>query len=338
MPAHLVNDPFDAVDEMLVGILASHGDRIAATSSGRGLHTRQSHRHRRTSIIVGGGSGHEPAFLGWVGPGIADGVAVGNIFASPSADPVVELVHTLAHPDGALFLFGNYEGDVMNFGMACAILADAGIDTRTVLLTDDVASAPPDAAERRRGVAGGVVVSKVVGALADAGAPLNDLEAMARHMNRRTHTIGVALSSCHLPTAVRPTFDLPAGQADFGVGVHGEAGLYRRELGSANDTADALVDALLEDLSATEGDDRAAVLVNTFGATPLLEAFVVLGRVLQRLDAAGIEVAFANAGTYLSSLQMAGLSVTLATLDASTEPLFAAPAEPLYLPALGGAR
>jgi dihydroxyacetone kinase-like protein len=289
------------------------------------------------SVIVGGGSGHEPAFLGWVGPGFADGCAVGNVFASPSADPVVELVEALDHPGGALLLFGNYEGDIMNFAMASAALADTGRHVQTVLLTDDVASAPPEQASRRRGVAGGVIVVKIVGAFADTGADLDDVAAMARHANAHTRTIGLALSPCHLPTAARPTFELTPGEVDFGIGVHGEAGLARRALTDANTMVDALADAILADLPAADSSS-AVVMVNTFGATPLMEGFIALARAKQRVTEAGFTVRFAHAGNYLTSLQMAGLSVTVSLLDRITEPLFAGPGAPLYLPPLGGSR
>lgn len=338
MAVHLVNDPFEAVDEMLRGVLAASQERIALTAGGRGVYTRAPTPTRQVSVIVGGGSGHEPAFLGWVGPGFADGCAVGNVFASPSADPVVELVEALDHPGGALFLFGNYEGDIMNFAMASATLADAGRSVRTVLLTDDVASAPPELAFLRRGVAGGVIVVKIVGAFADTGADLDDVVAMARHANAQTRTIGLALSSCHLPTAARPTFELTPGEVDFGIGVHGEAGLSRRALADANTMVDALVDAILSDLPVTADHSSAVVMVNTFGATPLMEGFIALARAQQRVINAGFPVAFAHAGNYLTSLQMAGLSVTVSLLDQITGPLFARPSAPLYLPPLGGPR
>jgi dihydroxyacetone kinase-like protein len=338
MAVHLVNDPFETVDEMLCGVVAASREQIALTACGRGVYTRTPAPGRRVSVIVGGGSGHEPAFLGWLGPGFADGCAVGNVFASPSADPIVELVEALDHPDGALFLFGNYEGDIMNFAMAGATLADTGRQVRTVLLTDDVASAPPEQAFRRRGVAGGVIVVKIVGAFADTGADLDDVAAMARHANEHTRTIGLALSPCHLPTAARPTFELTPGEVDFGIGVHGEAGLSRRALADANTMVDALADAILADLPSSADRSSAVVMVNTFGATPLMEGFIALARARQRVTEAGVRVRFAHAGNYLTSLQMAGLSVTVSLLDPITEPLFAGPGAPLYLPPLGGSR
>ena len=338
MAVHLINDPFETVNEMLRGVVAASPESIALTAGGRGVSTRTPTPGRRVSVIIGGGSGHESAFLGWVGPGFADGCAVGNVFASPSADPVVELVEALDHPAGALFLFGNYEGDIMNFAMASATLTDNGRRVRTVLLTDDVASAPPERASRRRGVAGGVIVVKIVGAYADTGADLDDVAAMARHANAQTRTIGLALSPCHLPTAARPSFELRPGEVDFGIGVHGEAGLSRRALADANTMVDALVDAILTDLPVSAACSSAVVMVNTFGATPLMEGFIALARARQRVTEAGFTVRFAHAGNYLTSLQMAGLSVTVTLLDQATEPLFAGPGAPLYLPPLGGSR
>ncbi|MYW01408.1 dihydroxyacetone kinase subunit DhaK [Streptomyces sp. SID3343] len=337
MARHLVNDPFDAVDDMMRGVTAAHHDRVALTASGRGLYTRDSDPRRRISVVVGGGSGHEPAFLGWVGPGLADAAAVGNVFAAPAADPVVEVVQALDRPDGALFLFGNYEGDVMNFRLAGEFLADTGIASRTVLITDDVASAPAHSPHKRRGVAGGVVVAKAAGALADRGASLDDVAALAESVNDATRSIGVALSSCHLPAAARPTFELPDTEMGFGIGVHGETGLSRRTRGTAAETAAQLVHALLDDQPALAGS-RALVLVNTFGATPLMEAYIVLGEAVELLRKEGTTPVFAHAGAYLTSLQMAGVSLTTTLLTPETEALIAAPGSPLTLPPLGGSR
>lgn len=336
MAVHLVNDPFQAVDEMLAGLLASNADRIAVTSTGRGIYSTVPDANRRIAIVIGGGSGHEPAFFGWVGPGFADAAAVGNIFASPSAETCIEVVRSLDRPEGALFLFGNYEGDIMNFSLATAFLAEEGVRTRTVLITDDVASAPPDQIERRRGVAGGVIVTKIAGALADQGAPLDEIEEIAKKTNVRTRSIGAALSSCHLPTSSKPTFDLPVGQVDFGIGVHGEAGLSRRTFKDANALADDLIDSLLVEVELVGDFEAVVVLVNTFGGTPLLEGFVVLDRVKRRIENAGLTVAFANAGTFLTSLQMAGVSVSISFLDHELKGLFFSAGSALYLPRLGG--
>ena len=336
MPHRLVNDPFDVVDDMLAGVTLAHGHRIARTASGRGMYTLSPNPGRRVTIVVGGGSGHEPAFLGWVGPGYADAVAVGNVFAAPAALPAAEAARALER-DEALFLYGNYEGDVMNFGLAQELLADGNIRSRTVLITDDVPSAPIERADARRGVAGGVIVTKAAGAAADLGAGLDDVAAVAAHVNAHTRTVGVALSSCHLPAASRPTFDLPDGHLDFGIGVHGEAGLARRPAGTAHDTARQMVETLLADHPELVGS-RALVLVNVFGGTPLMEAYIVLADAVRLLREHGVTTVHAHAGAYLTSLQMAGLSLTTTLLDAATEKLITAPGEPLALPDLGGAR
>ncbi len=213
----LINDPFDAVDDMLGGLLAMFPGIVELTESGRGaVLARRS--PRRVAVIVGGGSGHEPAFLGYLGQGLADAAAVGNVFASPAATPAVECARAVAGEDGVLFLYGNYEGDIMNFGMATELLADEGIDARTVLVTDDVVSAAP--AAERRGVAGDAVVFKAAGARADEGGSAADVVAAAMHANARTRSVGVGLGPCTVPTAGRPTFELPDGEMDIGMGVH----------------------------------------------------------------------------------------------------------------------
>ena len=221
----LLNDPFAAVEEMVEGILVAYGDVIEATPSGRGLVFTQPAAGRRTRIVTGGGSGHEPAFFGYLGQGLADGVAVGNVFASPSAEPVLELAERLAPADGVLFVYGDYDGDIMNFGMAADLLADRGIASDTVLVTDDVASRPARGDRRAPGVAGDVVVLKAAGARADEGAGLAEVADAARHANARTRTVGVGLGPCIVPTAGVATFDLPEGEMDIGMGVHGESGV-----------------------------------------------------------------------------------------------------------------
>jgi dihydroxyacetone kinase-like protein len=330
----LLNDPFAAVDEMVEGILVAYGDVIEATPSGRGLVFTRPAAGRRTCIVTGGGSGHEPAFFGYLGQGLADAVAVGNVFASPSAEPVLELAERLAPADGLLFVYGNYDGDIMNFGMAADLLADRGIPSETVLVTDDVASAPRGQIGERRGVAGDVVVLKAAGARADEGAGLADVAAAAGHANARTRTVGVGLGPCIVPTAGVATFDLPEGEMDIGMGVHGESGIRRERLAAADDVADELLDLALADGAGAAGEP-VLVLVNTLGATPLLEAFIVLRRVAQRLAALGLELRQALVGEYVTSLEMAGLSLTVTDLDPELAALLAAPARPLCAPPLG---
>ncbi|ADB49055.1 dihydroxyacetone kinase subunit DhaK [Conexibacter woesei] len=329
----LVNDPFAVVDEMLDGIVAAHGSEIVRTPRGRGLVLAKRDPARRVGVIVGGGSGHEPAFFGALGPGLADGAAVGNVFASPSATPAVEVARALAPPDGVLFLFGNYEGDIMNFGMAAELLADEGIASETVLVTDDVVSALDHPSERR-GVAGDVIVFKAAGARADEGAGLAAVAAAAQHANDRTRTVGVGLGPCTVPAAGRPTFDLPAGEMDVGMGVHGEAGIRRGPLAGADVVADELLDIMLAD-RAPDAGESVLVLVNTLGATPLMEGYIVLRRIVERLASAGVPVHRSLVGEYVTSLEMIGLSVTLVHLDDELRRLMDAPARPLAGPGFG---
>jgi phosphoenolpyruvate---glycerone phosphotransferase subunit DhaK len=326
----LLNDPFAIVDEMLEGVAAAYSAQVELTRSGRGIVSTHRPGARRVAIVVGGGSGHEPAFFGYIGPGFADGAAAGNVFASPSATPIVEVAERVHRDAGVLLLYGNYEGDVMNFEMAAELLAERGIPTRHVRVTDDLASAPSEDAAHRRGVAGDVLVLKVAAARADEGASLVDVQAAAAHANARTRTIGIGLGPCTVPAAGQPTFDLPDGTMDVGMGVHGEPGLSRRPLESADEVADGLLELLLAELE----PDPAYVLVNTLGATPLMEGFVFLRRVLQQLRRAGVPVHRARVGEYITSLEMAGLSLTLMSLDEELRRLVDAPARAVAMPPL----
>ena len=329
----LVNDPFAVVDEMVEGVARAFPSQIEVTPSGRGIVATRRAEKRRVGIVFGGGSGHEPAFFGYVGPGLADGAALGNVFASPSARPIVEVAERVNRDAGVLFLYGNYQGDVMNFEMASELLQEHRIATLHAAVTDDVASAPAAAREQRRGVAGDVFVLKAAGARADEGASLDDVHSAAMHANARTRTAGVGLGPCTVPAAGRPTFDLPEGSMDIGMGVHGEAGLRRGELASADEVAGVLLDLVLEDLP-LDDSPSVWVLVNTLGATPVMEAYIVLRTVSRRLDTLGLPIARALVGEYITSLEMAGLSVTLASADSELTRLLEAPAQGLATPPL----
>ena len=329
----LINDPFAVVDEMLDGVLVAHGASVKRTAGGRGLVYERPHPSRRVGVLVGGGSGHEPAFFGYLGRGLADGVAVGNVFASPSATPIVEVGREIDLGAGLVFLYGNYEGDIMNFGLAAELLADEGIRADTVLVTDDVVSSR-DAVVDRRGVAGDAIVFKAAGARADEGADLEEVVRAARHANDRTRTAGLGLSPCVVPTAGRPTFDLPDGSMDVGMGIHGEAGIRRAPLAPSDQVVEELLDLLLADRMPTV-DERTMVMVNTLGATPIMEGYIALRRTAQLLRERGIEMHRAVVGEYVTSLEMAGLSITLVYLDDELQRLVDAPAEPLVAPGLG---
>lgn len=310
----LINDGNEAVDEMLAGVLAAHPDHLwRPDHAPRAVIARQGPRAGKVALVIGGGSGHEPTFLGFVGKGLADACAVGNVFASPPPQPAVDAALAAQGGAGVLFMYGNYAGDVMNFDMATELLEMEGVEARTVLTTDDIASSPDRA--KRRGVAGNVFIFKAAGAAADLMLPLDEVERIARHANARTFTMGVALSSCSLPQTRRPSFDLPVGEMEIGMGIHGEPGVRRGPLRPADEVVDEIMDAILAEMGAARGD-RVAVLVNSLGATPLMELYILHARVAAQLAEAGLEVHRALVGPYCTSLDMAGASITVMHLDA----------------------
>jgi dihydroxyacetone kinase-like protein len=315
----LINDGNAAVDEMLAGIIAAHPEHLWRTDHApRAVLAKNGPRPGKVALVIGGGSGHEPTFLGYVGKGLADAAAIGNVFASPPPQPAVDAATAANGGAGVLFMYGNYAGDVMNFDMAAELLEMEGIEARTVLTTDDIASAPREQREKRRGVAGNVFVFKAAGAAADMMMALDEVERVARRANARTFTMGVALSSCSLPQTRRPSFDLPVGEMEIGMGIHGEPGVRRGPLRSANEVADEIMDAILAEMAASAGD-RVAVLVNSLGATPLMELYILNARVAERLKAAGLTIHKTLVGPYCTSLDMAGASITIMHLDAELQ-------------------
>jgi dihydroxyacetone kinase-like protein len=311
----LINDPKAIIEEMLEGIVKAHPGKVRLLpDSPRSVIAVDGPRKGKVGIVVGGGSGHEPTFVGFVGKGLADACAVGNVFASPPPDPILECTKAVDGGAGVLYLYGNYAGDVMNFDMAAEMAAMEDIEVRTVLTTDDVASAPPDQKEKRRGVAGNFFVFKLTGAAADKMWSLDECERVARKANERTFTVGVALSPCSLPHTLRHNFEIGPDEMEIGMGIHGEPGTARGPLKSADAVTDEILDRIFAELRAEKGD-KVAVLVNSLGSTPLMELYVVNRRVHERLERKGIDVHATWVGTYCSSLEMAGMSVTLIHLD-----------------------
>ncbi len=320
----ILNDPDRFVDEMLEGIVAAHPDQVRLAAS-RVLVRADAPVRDKVAITTGGGSGHLPVFLGYVGEGLADGVAIGNVFASPSSDDMLEATMAVSGGRGVLYLYGNYGGDVLNFDLA-AELADAeGIEVRTVLAADDVASAPPERADRRRGIAGIAFLYKIAGAAAAAGRSLDEVVAATESAAAGLRSMGVALSSCTIPAAGVPTFDLPAGEMEIGMGIHGEPGVRRGALETADQIADELCAAILADLPYQRGDE-VSVLVNGLGATPLEELYILYRRVAANLAEAGISIHRSYVGEYATSLEMAGASISLLRLDDDLKTLLDAPA------------
>lgn len=311
----IINRGDDAVDEMLDGILAAHGNLIERIEEApRAIVARNGPRKGKVGLIIGGGSGHEPTFLGFVGKGLADAAAVGNVFASPPPDPILACTKAVDGGAGVLYMYGNYAGDVMNFDMAAEMAAMDDIEVRTVLTTDDIASAPPAEREKRRGVAGNFFIFKAAGAACDMMLPLDECERIARKANERTSTIGVALSPCSLPQTRKWNFEIGESEMEIGMGIHGEPGMVREPLATADEITDRIMDSLLAEM-ALESGSRVAVLVNSLGATPLMELYIMNRRVHQRLAGAGIEVHRTWVGNYCTSLEMAGASITLFDLD-----------------------
>lgn len=312
----LINAPQNAVDEALKGALLAHEHLIAALpESPRAIRALDGPRPGKVGIVIGGGSGHEPGFWGYVGRGLADAAAVGNLFASPPPGPILAATQAANGGAGVLYIYGNFSGDVMNFDMAAELAAIEGVPVRSVVTTDDIASSPVETRAARRGVAGNVFIFKIAGAAADRMLPLEACDAIVRRANARTYTMGLALEPGSLPETRRPSFELGPADMEIGVGVHGEPGVVRQPLASADDCADMLLDRILAEMAPREGD-RVAVLVNSLGSTPAMELYIVLRRVRQRLKARGIDVHSSLVGPYYTSLDMAGVSLTLLHLDA----------------------
>ena len=327
----LINDPAAFVDELIDGILLAHPDELRAVDDDRRAIVRaDAPGDGRVGIVTGGGSGHLPVFLGFVGVGLCSGVAVGNVFSSPSMEAVLDATRAVSGGAGVLHLIGNYGGDVLNYELA-ADLADAeGIEVATVLVADDVASAPPDRADSRRGVAGLFFAYKCAGAAAEAGASLAEVADVTRHALAGTRSMGVGLSPTILPAAGKPTFELAPGEMEIGIGIHGEPGVRRGPLEPADAVADALFDAVVGDLGLGRGD-RVAVLVNGLGATPLEELYILYRRIHARSAELGIDIERRFIGEFATSLEMAGASLTVMRLDDRLTELLDAPASsPFY--------
>lgn len=311
----IINDGGAAVDEMLEGVLAAHPRHLRAIEgSPRSILAADGPRQGKVGLVIGGGSGHEPSFLGFVGRGLADAAAIGNVFASPPPDPILECARAVDGGAGVLFMYGNYAGDVMNFDMAAEMAAMDDIEVRTVLSTDDVASAPRDQREKRRGVAGNFFIFKAAGAACDLMLPFDECERIGRKANDHTFTMGVALSPCSLPQTRRPNFEIGEDEMEIGMGIHGEPGIARGPLQSADAITDAMLDSIFEEMAPARGD-RVALLVNSLGSTPLMELYIMNRRVRQRLGDIGVDVHATWVGNYCTSLEMAGASITLHHLD-----------------------
>lgn len=323
---HLFDDPTRFKDEMLAGFLAAYPHYVRRVPATSGAMRTDSPRPGKVAVVIGGGAGHYPAFCGLVGAGLADAAVVGDVFTSPSAEQAYRVAKAAEGGAGVLFSFGNYAGDVMNFGAAHDRLNADGVDCRAVLVTDDVASGHADAPAMRRGVAGGLFVFKAAGAAAERGSPLAEVERIARKTNARTRTIGVAYAGCTLPGRSEPLFTVDSGAMEVGLGIHGEAGVESSELLSARSTSHLMTSRLLQERP-PGGGSQVALLLNGLGATKYEELFVLAGSVLRELDALGVEVVLPEVGEFVTSLDMAGCSLSMQWLDDELRELWLAPAD-----------
>ena len=322
----IINKPEDFVDEMIDGILLAHPDKVKTPGDDRRILVRaDAPVAGRVGIVTGGGSGHLPLFKGYVGRGLCSGVAIGNVFSSPSSQQVFEATKAVDGGKGVLYLYGNYGGDVFNFDLAADLAELEDIETRTVLGRDDVASQPRERKTDRRGVAGIFFAYKAAGAAAERGDDLDEVAAVAEDVVEHTATMGIGLSPTILPTTGALSFDLPDGEMEIGIGIHGEPGIHRGPLETADAIVDRIVGALVADLDLTSGD-RVAVLVNGMGATPLEELYVMYRPVHEVLTGLGVEVTRTYVGEYATSLEMAGASISLLQLDDARLALLDAPA------------
>lgn len=309
----ILNDPRNVVEEMIEGlVLASDGE--VRKLYGFPAIVRTHIPDRKVALLIGGGSGHEPIFHGFVGQNMADGAACGQVFAAPSPDVIYAAARAVDRGNGIMFLYGNYAGDNMNFDIAAEMLGDEGIDVRTVRVRDDVAAAPPSKIEDRRGIAGDVLMIKIVGAAAAELDDLNAVERVARKAEASVRSIGVAVSAGSIPETGKPTFTLADDEIEIGMGAHGEAGVSRQKIGTADSIADEMVAAILVDLPFVRGDE-VALLINNLGATTMMEMLIVNRRIRAVLEGNGIVVYRTEVGTWLTAQEMAGFSVTLMKLD-----------------------
>ena len=323
----IINEPAAVVDEFVEAILLAHPDLLKTPGDDiRVLVRADAPVAGKVGIITGGGSGHLPLFKGYVGRGLCDGVAIGNVFSSPSSAQVLETTKAVSGGAGVLYLYGNYGGDVFNFDLATDMAELEGIETATVLGRDDVASQPNERKLDRRGVAGILFAYKAAGAAAERGDSLAEVAAVAEDIIEHTATMGIGLSPTILPTTGKPSFELGDGEMEVGIGIHGEPGFHRGELQSADHIAEMILERLVADLGIGEGD-RVAVLVNGMGATPLEELYLLYRRVHQLLAEQGITIDKNYVGEYATSLEMAGASISLLSLNDERFALLNAPAE-----------
>lgn len=321
----LINSPEQVVRDMLDGMVAAHPHLLKNLPGTQVIVRADAPVSGKVGLVSGGGSGHEPAHAGYVGKGMLDAAVAGEVFTSPTPDQVLEAIKAVDSGNGVLLIIKNYTGDVMNFEMAAELAEAEGIRVAKVVVNDDVAVENSTYTTGRRGIAGTVFVHKIAGALASRGASLEEVEAVADKVIRQVRSMGMALTPCIVPAAGTPGFQLGDDEMEIGLGIHGEPGVYRSKLLTAEETARTLLVRILEDLPLSSGE-RVAVMVNGLGATPQMELYIVNKTVSELLEERGIAVHKTFVGPYMTSLEMAGCSITLLKLDEELTDLLDAPA------------
>ena len=321
-----MNKPEDFVNEMVEGIIAAHPDQLKIVENDlRCIVKAGNKKDGKVGLATGGGSGHLPLFLGYVGEGMLDGCSVGGVFQSPGADQMLNVTRAIDAGAGVLYIYGNYGGDILNFDMAAEMAEMDDIKVMSLVGTDDVASASKSEEHKRRGVAGIFFVYKIAGAKANEMASIEEVKRVAEKAAANVRTMGVALTPCIIPEVGKPGFSIGDDEMEIGMGIHGEPGIHRGKLQPANDVVDEMMTAILEDLPFRK-DDEVAVLINGLGATPKEEMYIVYRRIDQILKENGISVFHVYVGEFATSMEMAGFSISLLKLDDELKKLLARPA------------
>ncbi len=310
----IINNPSDFVEESIDGLIKSHPDVYVLANDNNRVITRANKGSNKVGIVTGGGSGHLPVFTGYIGKGFLDACAIGSVFASPSVDQMLSAIKNADNGNGVLCIIGNYGGDVMNFEMACEIAEAEGIKTKKIIVADDIASASEEEKSKRRGIAGMIFVFKIAGSIAETDVSLDEVFNTATEANNNIRTLGIALSPCILPEAGKPTFEIDDDEIEIGMGIHGEPGIKREKLRPANDLVDDLYKRIMEDSKLT-ANDNIAIMINSLGATPLEELYIVSKRVNENLINSKINNLKTYVGRYATSMEMAGMSITTLKLN-----------------------
>lgn len=326
----LVNDPKNYVDEMLDGLYAASPDKVTFVDGDKRCLVSKYKKKGKVGLVTGGGSGHLPLFLGYVGKGMLDGCSVGGVFQSPSPDQMMNVTREINQGAGVLYIYGNYGGDIMNFDMAKDMAEMEDIEVRQLAAGDDVLSAPKDNAGKRRGVAGIFYVFKIAGAAAESMLSLDEVERLAHKAADNVRTCGMALSPCIIPEKGKANFSLPDGKMEIGMGIHGEPGIKLEDLKTSDEIVEQMMDPILKDLPYVKGDE-VSVLINGLGATPREELYIVYRKVDQILKAQGIKVFNVYVGEFATSMDMAGMSISLLKLDDELKKYLKMPFETPFL-------